>query len=243
MGTTQITDEVLTAYLDSELDSQQTAQVEDALSSSPAISERLRSLEIVKQDLKPAFDAFLKEAPITPSFTSPRNNVRQRSFVRVATALVAGLVAAAVIFRAYPADPIQSLELDEQIAVYQNLYVYETLSSMSYTEGEKSRQLSSLSERIGYDLAAFGQIEGLKFVRGQLLGFDGENLAHLSYLTDDGRPIALCAVRTSSPEQSGATVSELLGMTAVKWQDAGYSFVLIGDLEPELVDTFVSSLG
>lgn len=243
MATTQITDEELTAYLDSELDSQMAAQVEHALSTNPAISERLRALEIVKQDLMPAFDSILKDAPISPPFGAPTRSVARGSFVRVATALVAGLVAVAVIIRGYPVDPTQGLELDEQIAVYQNLYVYETLSSLDFTESEKSRQLSSLSDRIGYDLSPFAQIEGLEFVRGQLLGFDGEGLAHLSYLSADGHPIALCAVRTASPEQLDATVTELLGMTAVKWQDAGYSFVLIGELEPGIIDTFVSSLG
>ena len=243
MSSTRITDEVLTAYLDCELDSHQAAQVEDAMSKYPAVSERLRSLEIVKQDLKPAFDMLLKDAPAAPSFQKRTRGDAPRLFVRVATALAAILVAAAVFLRAYPLDPTEGLELHERIAIYQDLYVYETLSSLSFTEGEKSRQLDFLSDKIGYDLDPFSSIEGLNFVRGQLLGVDGESLAHLSYLSDTGRPIALCAVRMGAPEQSEASVVELLGMTAVKWQDKGYSFVLIGELEPETINSFVTSLG
>lgn len=242
MSAAQISDEMLTAYLDSELDAHEVAQVEDAIKESPAILERLRSLDIVKQDLKPALDLLLKDAPAAPFIQKPQPKSAPQFLLRSATAIAALLVAGVILLRAFPMNSTDQLALVERIAVYQDLYVNETLSTLSFTEVEKSRQLDFLSERIGYDLSTFENVKGLEFVRGQLLGFEGENLAHLSYLSDSGLPIALCAIRLDSPEYAGAFVTEVMGMTAVQWQDSGYQFFLIGDVEADVVDMFLTSL-
>ena len=243
MSATQITDEMLTAYLDSELDAHETSKVEAALAKNAALSQRLQSLDIVTQDLKPAFDLFLKDAPTAPSFELPKKQPWSWSFFPAMTAVAASVAAAAFFVTVYPFDRTAGLSFHERVAVYQELYVYETVASLSFTESEKSGQLDVLTGRLGYDMTSFGQIEGLNFLRGQLLGLDGEDLAHLSYLSDNGRPIALCAVRMADADEAGANVTEMLGLTAITWNDAGYAFILIGELEDELIESFVTSLG
>ena len=240
MSTIQITDEMLTAYLDGELDELQAAQIKAAIASRPEVSQRVRSLEIVKQDLKPAFDLFLNEAPAAPSFETPQKPSRSWSFLK---GIAAACAIGAILMITYPFDRTAGLSFPERVAIYQELYTYETIASLSFSESQKSSQLDFLTDRVGYDLTSFGQIDGLNFLRGQLLSLDGANLAHLSYLSESGRPIALCAVPMADADTPGTEVMEIRGLTAVTWNDAGYAFILIGDLEDDLVDTFIKSLG
>ena len=89
-----------------------------------------------------------------------------------------------------------------------------------------------MSEAIGIDLTNLPQTEGLTFKRAQLLGFNGKPLVQISYLREDGTPVALCII-PAGPEAQGLNMGSAEGLDLARWNTPGYGFLLIGGQEGE----------
>ncbi|MEO0380765.1 MAG: hypothetical protein AAF252_10895, partial [Pseudomonadota bacterium] len=118
------------------------------------------------------------------------------------------------------------------VASYQTLYTTATLTDVSPSADEAALQLASVSEGIGIDLAALPQAEGLTFKRAQLLGFNGKPLVQISYLRDDGTPVALCII-PAGPDAKGVSMGASEGLDIARWNTPGFGFLLIGGQEGE----------
>jgi len=142
----------------------------------------------------------------------------------------AGFVLAAVMF-AGP-TPAPELRWQDQVAIYQALYVVDTLRPAQETPGDIAQQLSRGSAALGRALPveAVGRIGDLNLLRAQVLGFDGEPLIQMAYLTDEGVPIALCALRGKAHASEKMTAETLAGLETVHWSDGDYSFMIVGDV-------------
>ncbi len=226
--TTDITDEELTAYLDGEADTALRARIDQTLTSDPEVAARLDALSIDTSSLKAEFDGLLMTAPnnLVPA-ANDRSPPRAFGGAIVAS-MILGLTMGYTIFSpSTPAKPGWT----QYVAAYQALYVSETLNTVSPSEPS---ELIRLSEVIGRDLNPATEIDTLNFKRGQVLGFNGKPLIQLAYLTEDGKPVALCVIRNGSPQQD-IEHRELEGMQAASWSDGTFSYLLIGGADADLI--------
>ena len=244
--TKNINDELLTAYLDSELSEEETKMVEDALIQDRSIQSRLEKLELNKADIKTSLDAILPNAPQMPELQqirAPQKKARRFSSVALAASLALGIISGAWLFdgtkfRLFNNEP--TLEWKIAIANYQMLYVPETLTDSTINKDQLTKKLKSLSDGLGRELVGADNVKTLKFYRAQMLGFKGAPLVQLVYMAEDGTPIAICVTKVD--ETNYEPKSELIkGLASSHWVDDKYGFLVIGGTDLSFVQNIASN--
>lgn len=119
------------------------------------------------------------------------------------------------------------------MAVYQTLYVSETLASTVSNDEELAAQLAKSEQAIGREqpLDVVGDLEGMKLLWAQVLGFEGTPLIQMAYLSDKGVPVALCATRLTTPVNHQPSFEALSGLPVVHWSDGRYGYMIAGDID------------
>lgn len=234
------TDEELTAYLDGEVDAQLEAEISAALETDAALGAQLAALDLPMDAIVGAFDGMLAEAPPVPDIAppavlpTPANTNARLSWAwglgTFGTGIAAGLAVA--LFTGFGTPEPTPRGWVSFVASYQTLYTTATLAGVNPTADEAALQLAAVSQGIGIDLAALPQTEGLTFKRAQLLGFDGKPLVQISYLRDDGTPVALCII-PAGPDAQGLSMGAAEGLDVARWNTPGFGFLLIGGQDGE----------
>jgi len=228
-------DEELTAFLDGEADAALEAEISDALETDEALADRMGSLTVPMDAIVGAFDELLGSAPpmpdIAPPVPAPANTNARLSWTwglgTFGTGLAAGLAVAFFVGLGTPTPEPAQRGWVSFVASYQTLYTTATLANVNPSPQETALQLASVSEAIGIDLAGLPQAEGLTFKRAQLLGFNGKPLVQISYLRDDGTPVALCII-PAGPDAKDLNMGAAEGLDIARWNTPGYGFLLIG---------------
>lgn len=230
----RFSDEDLTAFLDGQADAALEAAISHALETDDALGDRMAALDIPLASIAGAFDGLLAQAPAMPDLAptahaAPANtNARPRwgwGIATFATGLAAGLAVA--VFTGFGTPEPAPRGWVSFVASYQALYTTDTLRDVDTSPQEAAVQLASVSQQIGLDLAALPQAEGLTFKRAQILGFNGKPLVQISYLRDDGTPIALCII-PAGPDAQGVTMGAAEGLGIARWNTPGFGYLLIG---------------
>ena len=136
----------------------------------------------------------------------------------------------------------------DQVAVYQTLYVTDTLALTDADDEELTAQLARSERAVGraLPLDVVGELEGMKLLRAQVLGFEGAPLIQMAYLSDDGVPVALCAIRLTTSVTDQPTFETLSGLPVVHWSDGSFGYMIVGDIERsllmEMAETVLQSL-
>ncbi len=222
------TDEELTAFLDGEAPAELCQNIEAQMS--PELEARMALLDRGKEQAIQAFAAALNHAPDCDLSESavPHPGTMRPAAVFGGLGLVAGLVLALGLgtWFGQPADT-SAEPWHVEVAAYHALYVEQTLNAANMTAEENAQRLQALSAVLGRDLSAAAEIEDLKFVRAQQLGFEGAPLIQMAFLADDGTPVALCILRQQGGAQDVAQTN-LKGMSGASWADNNLRFFLIG---------------
>lgn len=235
---TDISDETLTAFLDGALSHADAKRVSDAIEFDPNLAARLEALSIPLDDLRPAFDTMLDDAPANLVPNPPSHT----QFGILPTAIAASVVlAAGIAIGAYVTKPAPSPGgWHAYVAAYQALYVEDTLNIVEQTAAETQSQLTRVSASLGRELDSAIQVPGLAYKRAQVLGFKGKPLVQLAYLSESGAPLALCIIRS---EKSDAIKSmKLEGLEAASWSDGTFAYLLIGGKDPDQIEAAATHL-
>ncbi len=229
MSSDEFSDEDLTAFLDGEADEALTGRLTAALSADASLRARLEALDIPMAALSEAGDLALAMAPDAP--TLPDAEVGAKGWLNAGSAMVAGVALAVGIgLGTYLApqntDTAHTGWIDA-VAAYQVLYVPETVAATTQPLGITAEVLAKFSATGAGSAAEARDIDGLRFARAQLLGFGAEPLLQMAYATEDGTPVAICAVRVAEPDRAPA--SEMIqGLAATHWVSDGVGFLVIG---------------
>ena len=105
-------------------------------------------------------------------------------------------------------------------------------------ESELARATAAVGRQI--DLSAVNELPGLTYKRAQILGFNGRQLAQLTFLDEDGDPIAICVIPSDASDMPAHT-ADLEGMASERWIDKGHAFLIIGGNDQAQVSTIASS--
>lgn len=227
-------DDVLTAFLDNEVDAETKSEIETALAKDSALQDRVAALEFPLKSLNIAATNLLDAAPVAPDFGGQfdKKTTKRPQILGLVACVVLGVAVGLSFITMRPHQPDG---WRDYVAAYQALYVNETLASVETTPEGASENLKALGTTLGLDLSAAQFDPGLRFKRGQILGYQGKALIQLAYLNALGEPVALCIIRGEDAGSKGISVTTLEGMAAAFWERDGFAFLLIGGTDEAFI--------
>ncbi|WFU11155.1 anti-sigma factor [Rhizobium sp. CB3090] len=238
-------DELLTAFIDGELNAAESDRIEKLIASDAQVAERFDFLSRSDLPFREAFEPVLAAAPSAkltamlaaiPSASEQRkatSGVSRRGFLSaIAACLVVGVAIdrAAIGISRSLRKPDEASEWRAVVAEYLSLYTPDTLSAPAGNRAQQVVQLSEVGSKLGLTLTPEAvALPGIDFKRAQLLNYDNKPLAQIAYLDPESGPMALCI----TPSTKGASAPDMenrRGMNVVYWSNATLAFMLIGHL-------------
>jgi anti-sigma factor RsiW len=246
---TELSDELLVAYVDGQLARKQTRAVDKVLDQDDVLAARVEALKHAHARLEAAFEAVLAgeeaevsaaSAPVQEGLVIPWG-VAKTAFAGLGLAAALALAVAGygwplILPNVFQAAPETALAGGWQA---------ETARAHALLSRESLEV--SLESQAKYDLVAFQiahilgaplkfpnlDAQGFRFVRAQALRFDDAPLIQILYLGPKGGPLALYAKKgdgsdTLTPGRYGA-------INTVAWAEDGVSYLLAGDVEDALL--------
>jgi anti-sigma factor RsiW len=259
---TELSDELLVAYVDGQLARKQTRAVEKVLEQDDVIARRVEALKDTHSRLEAAFDAILAGEEAVVSAPAPGFFVAWRTAVKVGLTS-AGLAASLMLAIAGYGWPLAMPEFasrtsssatdpdytgslapswQETAARAQGLLSRESLEVGLESQGNLHLIAYQLGQAIGPGLKLPNlDHDGYRFVRAQLLRSGEEPLAQLLYLGTSGAPLALYAKRSARSE---APVFKRYGeIGSVAWSEDGISYLLAGEANETALMKLAETIG
>jgi len=239
-------DEMLTAFIDGELDGEDAARIEALIDSDPSVAARFDHLSRADLPYAESFETLLAAAPvdrlesmlaaIPPQARQPRSIMGRRGFLAAAAACVIAGIAADRAFIGIDRRlkrPGEGEEWRAVVAEYIELYTPDTLSAPAGDRAAQMAQLDLVGSKIGLSLSPEAvALPGADFRRAQVLEYDDEPLAQLAYLDPKDGPMALCIVK-STRGAAGPEMERRRGMNVVYWSTSAHAFMLIGHADAD----------
>ncbi|NOD93826.1 hypothetical protein GS636_13625 [Ruegeria sp. HKCCD4884] len=232
-------DETLLAYLEGTLDEAQSRAIEAAVEEDAELERRLMALDPFVPVIQEVFETLPAEEPKI-DLPDPVEQATGGGVLRLfAVAASVGVAAVALTFWATrPAD----LGWAQQAAIYQSLYVPETIASLDSSEASLNKQFEMAEAELGRSLnrETLESLPGLELKRAQVLSFKGKPLIQVVFADEQGQPFAFCIIR-QGPDAPPAEIKQavLSGLATATWAQDGYGYMLLGsspqtDLQSEL---------
>jgi anti-sigma factor RsiW len=248
---TELSDELLVAYVDGQLARKQTGAIEKVLEQDDVIAKRVDALKDAHSRLEAAFEAILAgeeaDAEASPVPQGPGLFIPWDTLAKTGLA-AAGMVAALVLmiagygwplampdfarrsFGTANPDYVGSLppSWQEEAARAQALLSRATLEVGLDSQGNRDLTSFQLAQAIGPslevpDLAS----HGFAFKRAQLLQFGDAPLAQILYLGSGGAPLALYARKGEG--NFPPSFKRYGDIGGVGWSQGGVSYLLAGE--------------
>jgi anti-sigma factor RsiW len=243
---TELSDELLVAYVDGQLARKQTRAVEKVLDQDDVLAARVEALKHAHARLEAAFEAVLagEEAEVSAASASVQEGlvipwgVAKTAFAGLGLAVALAL---AVAGYGWPLSLPNVFQAAPEAAGWQE----ETVRAQALLSRESLEV--GLESEANYDLVAFQlahilrtglkfpnlDAQGFRFVRAQALRFGDAPLIQILYLGTKGGPLALYAKKgeasdTLTPGRYGA-------INTVAWAEDGVSYLLAGEVEDALL--------
>ncbi|WP_300069788.1 hypothetical protein [uncultured Ruegeria sp.] len=226
----KFSDETLMAYLEGSLDETQCRAIEAAVEVDAELERRMMALDPFAPVVQGVFEGLPAQVPQVdlPEATVavPSNSGSPLRLLAVA-ASVAIVAVSATFWATRPAE----LGWAQQAALYQSLYVPETISSLDSSPESLDDQFAMAEEQLGRSLNrdALEALPGLDLKRAQILSFKGKPLIQVVFADEQGRPFAFCVIR-QGPAAPNKEVKQavLSGLATAIWAQDGYGYMLLG---------------
>ncbi|MEM9330117.1 MAG: hypothetical protein AAGA53_02250 [Pseudomonadota bacterium] len=243
MDTETYTDEILTAYLDHELDLKLSEQIKHAAATDAILAQRIARLNISSDEIGLAMEPLLDLAPSVPELPvdiRAETESLSKSWAQTLKTAAASLIILAVggvfgfALNEQPEDGWQ-----DYVAAYHLLYVSSTLSNIETDAAVQANELTRVGDALAKPLTldTLTRFGGLDYKRAQILGYEGKPIAQMTFLSKMGVPIALCIIRSGPGEKEGLLRHmEMEGMASTTWAKDGYEYLLIGGKDRNLIE-------
>lgn len=263
-------DELLTAYLDGELPSDERIRIDARLEHEPLLAARIDRLRRAGEGVGPALAMLAGSAPearlrlmlaeqltaMTATPAAPKKERRPwfgladlarpwRTAVALASFVIVALVAGAIgygLALRHTEVPSEPETWLQAVAEYWRFTTPETLALVPSPD-LAARQLQLASSALGLPLTSGAITAGDPAFRGaQLYAFEGKPLVQIAYLDTDYGPIAFCIIRNGSPKDIEPDATEIEGFSVVHWQEDGFGRMLIGRAPVARLEALASRL-
>lgn len=237
--TRPLTDELLVAYLDNELDARQRQQLEQQINDDPALAERLAILDQASLPFKAAYDSLLTQAPqarlqanldkLARQPASKSWSMGRREVIAAGLACLALGIMGGRLSLGWDNGKDHQDNWRDLVAEYMSLYTDDTFANLDDNPALQQQQLTTVAMKLGLTLKPEQlRLPGatLKFAR--VLSYDRQPIAQIAYLDEKYGPLAFCITRDKTPRKSEPENEVLRGMNVVYWSTNGHRFMLIG---------------
>jgi anti-sigma factor RsiW len=248
-GMTALSDELLMAYIDGQLDKPQTSVVAGMLRGDEELARRVRRLQESQARFLELFGALAREGSLPGAKGGGKSRPRREESLSDPSGFVtAGVAALLVVFGAslgfttayysgmaqVAADEMSMppANWSEDIAELHGYFTPETLTASRDSQSNPDLvkfQLGKLGARPA-TLPDFSQ-SGLRFVRGQMLSYRGNRLMQLVYT---GRTDPLVALYITPGDSDDPLRPGRFGdVKTVSWSQNGLRFLIAADMTQE----------
>lgn len=247
---TELSDELLVAYVDGRLARKQSSAVEKVLEQDDVLAKRVRAFKDAHNRLEAAFDAILAGEEIEVGGPEPGRAGFFVPWVVAAKTALAGIgvaCALALLLLGYgwplsladfaatsfgAGDPEYTGSIEppwqETAARAQGLLTRDSLEVGLESQSNLDLVALQLGKAIGPLLKIPAlDAHGYRFERGELLRAGDEPLAQLLYLGRSGAPLALFAKKGGAGE--APAFRRYGGVGSVAWAEGGISYLLAGE--------------
>jgi len=245
---TELSDELLVAYVDGQLARAQTKAVEKVLKQDEVIARRVAALKEAHSRFESAFEAILagelneitlRADPYVRTTEPVAAQAKGKPIASVVLiAILAGLAGYAVPIVLPELTPVRYMlpkqtarlpsSWQDDAARMQSLLTRSSLEVGLTSQGNRDLVAFELAQAIGPSLKVPNlDPQGLKLVRGQLLQYRGKPLGQILYLGTRGAPVALYALPSDSTGEPEFTMAGDVGM--VSWSESGISYLLAAE--------------
>jgi anti-sigma factor RsiW len=257
----KIDEATLRAFVDGELSPAERSRVEAVLSNSADLKRTADAMHASRVPYRAAFDAqSLPPMPtalqqqlanlsaaasvVAPSPAKPSRWNRLTIVgvgVGIAAAFAAGVMLNPNLFHGRQSSPeiiaaanSEAAPWVQAIAGYQALYVRETVDRTTDNAERAQTILRNFESKEKAKLTIPNLVNaGLEFKRIQLLGFGDRQLVQMAYLPSEGKPGALCVLRSTNTKDAAPTAQRIENLSIVTWQKDQLAFVLALDMPIE----------
>lgn len=229
-------DDQLRDYLAGQLEASEADAIEAHLASSPALEERLLALEPFTDGVRSAF-ADVPDADRLSQLV-PSGTPRRRARWGWGLALAASLAGVIGFGLGNMSGSEPTLDWRAQIAIYQSLYVPDTIAMLNPTDADLRRQFATGSKKLGIDIApeALRGLDSLSLKRAQILDAEQRPIVQIVLAADDGEPLAFCIARLGEgTEPTDIIYEQMAGVPTAHWVDDGYGFMIVGRVDAEIM--------
>ncbi|MCP5083965.1 MAG: hypothetical protein GY948_19935 [Alphaproteobacteria bacterium] len=226
-------DEELVAYLDGENDFAPVDEIAAALKTDIALAKRLEGLRVNTAAIAESFKALARDDRPLPDL--PEVPVAKLRYGMMA---VAAMVALVIGFGAgFSTSNMSTPGWREYVAAYQALYINATLAHVNQSQTRQQDELNRVSSAIGTAIRvdALNVSPEMDYKRAQILGFKGQALVQLAFLTSTGHPVALCIIRSDRGAAAPVVSKSMEGMSSAYWSKGNYQYLLIGGTDQSMV--------
>lgn len=237
---TFFTDRELLDFLDGTLPATRQRELTEALLHDPDLETRLMEMDSVAPMVRDAFAGVGNTRTIEKLL--PALNTPRKEPLAWRPMLIAASVAAAIaVFGTFNTlnRGSEAGGWMQQVAAYQALYSVETIKTVSATQDELIAQLTQAESALNISLPkeALSRLEGLELRRTQMLAFEGQPLAQIVFSDNNGRPIALCILKTDdAPQGDVIQMAQLKGLESAAFSNAGFGYLLIGPTDASTIN-------
>jgi anti-sigma factor RsiW len=261
---TELSDELLVAYVDGQLQRAQSLAIEKVLEQDEVVAARVDALRQAHARLESAFDAILSGAigdvmsavPVLP----PRPAApRQPGLTKIGIAVAGVGLALAALVAGYG----WPLVTDDQEAPQRT----ESGTALAATWQDRALNTQALIDRASVEVSPESQANedlvalqmaqalgpdfklpnfdagGFKFARGQLLSFGGRPLAQLFYLGQTKPPLALYATADTAGTAVAPAFRQADALGALSWSEGGLTYLLAGVEDEATLRRLAASIG
>jgi anti-sigma factor RsiW len=250
---TELSDELLVAYVDGQLARAQTKAVEKVLKQDEVIARRVEALKEAHSRFENAFEAILAgelneitlRADPYVRTTEPVPQTKGKPIASVVLiAILAALAGYAVPVVLPELTPVRyvlpkqtarmPLSWQDEVARTQSLLTRSSLEVGLNSQGNRDLVAFELAQAIGPSLKVPNlDPQGLKLVRGQLLQFRGKPLGQILYLGARGAPVALYALPSDAKNEPEFSMVGDVGM--VSWSEDGISYLFAAEADEDFL--------
>lgn len=246
---TELSDELLVAYVDGQLADKQSSAIERVLAQDDVIARRVAALKQAHRKLEAAFDAILAgeedaaashPLPPSPGLLIPWATLIKGGLAAAGILLAAGLFVAEfgwpfgradrAASSAAGSDYVGSLPQDwrDEVLRAQALLSRASLEIGLDSQGDRDFIALRLGRAIGASLALPDlEAKDYRFVRAQILRSGDEPIAQLLYLGASGAPLALYLKKGGADAAPSAT--RYGALEGVAWSQGGVAYLLAGE--------------
>jgi anti-sigma factor RsiW len=237
-------DAELVALIDNELDDSSRTALLARLAADERLRHRYEELQQTTSPLATAFDALLKQAPVTrlraalPADEPFRQRSRRFSGIalrELAAGVVVGLLVSGAI--AWAASMLGLFGGKEDwrsaIAEYTDLYTNETFSPFNPDAAMQAAELSHVGAKVGADLTPENvTLPGLRFTTAFMLSYGDSPLGVIAYVDPAGAPVLLCILANDAPDAPMRS-QRRDNLSLAWWSRGGRSRLVIGRIPQE----------